>query len=106
MEPASSLSSPGIFFLHFDSAQGPPSGGRTARYVVHISHGCGGIPTLRRRSGRGGRFFLGCFGSSPSASHAHCEATAAGSVWGCQRPRDLKFLVRVGAALLLPHSQG
>lgn len=52
---------PGFLFLHFDSAQGPPSGGRTARYVVHIARDCGGIPTLRGGVG-------GAAGSSSAAS--------------------------------------
>ena len=64
-----------------------------------FSHYCGGIPTLRRRRRRGGRLFLPLcfFGSTPSVSHAHCEATAAGSLQGCLRPRDPKSLAHASA---------
>ena len=47
--------------------------------------------------GAAGSSFLCFFGSTPSVSHAHCGATAAGSLQGCLRPRDPKSLAHASA---------
>lgn len=55
-----------------------------------FSHYCGGIPTLRRRRRRAtGSSFLSASSAPPPAFHAHCEATAAGSLQGCLRHKTL-----------------